>query len=309
MPITISTIEDLSGCLLDRRALVEEYLARALRHAEGIPATLLEAMRYSLLAPGKRMRPMLVILAAEACGGSIKSALPAAAAAEMVHAYSLIHDDLPAMDDDDLRRGLPTSHKRFGEAIAILAGDALLTYAFQILSEELPSRTAALCCRELARGAGAAGMVAGQVEDLAAETNGSTRPDDALETLANIHAHKTGALFRACLRMGAWAACGEKASVEPALLQSLDRYGLAFGQVFQITDDLLDVEGDVAHTGKRVQKDAPRGKLTYPGLLGTAQSRREAERLCADAVAALAPFGRGAHRLGGLVHSLLQRQS
>src|SRR5262249_44144834 len=152
-----------------KQLLVEEHLRTALHTAGDCPAALAEAMRYSLLAPGKRLRPLLVILAAEACGGRDVAALPAASAVEMIHAYSLVHDDLPAMDDDALRRGQPTCHKKFGEALAILAGDALLTLAFQVLAEGYPPATAAACCRELARGAGAAGMVGGQVDDLACE--------------------------------------------------------------------------------------------------------------------------------------------
>jgi geranylgeranyl diphosphate synthase, type II len=253
---------------------------------------------------------MLVILSAEACGGSLRCALPAAAAVEMVHTYSLIHDDLPAMDDDDLRRGLPTCHKQFGEALAILAGDALLTYAFQVLVEELPPAAAAACCRELARGAGAAGMVGGQVEDLAAETNGVAQKSGTLETLMHIHAKKTASLLRACLRMGAWVAW-ESNSVEPqaGLLDALDKYGQNFGQAFQITDDLLDVDGDATVAGKRVNKDASRGKLTYPGLLGRDRSRLEAARLCGQAVASLAPFGSAGERLAGLARSLLDRRN
>src|SRR5690349_17875817 len=157
-------------------------------------------MRYTTLAPGKRLRPLLVLLAAEACGGEDESALPAACAVEMVHVYSLVHDDLPAMDDDDLRRGQPTCHKKYGEALAILAGDALLTLAFETFTDNYPAATAAACCRELARGAGAAGMVGGQVEDLAWERS-SDDPARTVEALENIHVRKTGALFRACLRL------------------------------------------------------------------------------------------------------------
>src|SRR3954454_11377173 len=162
-------MNDLSQYLHDKRALVDARLRASVRPGGGCPEALAEAMHYSLLAPGKRLRPLLVILAAEACGGAERTALPAAAAVEMVHTYSLIHDDLPAMDDDDLRRGRPTCHKQFGEALAILAGDALLTLAFQVLAEHYPAATAAACCRELALGAGAAGMVGGQVDDLAWE--------------------------------------------------------------------------------------------------------------------------------------------
>src|SRR5437764_8326554 len=161
--------DDLTRLMRAKQAVVEEYLPTALRLAADCPPGLMEAMRYSLLAPAKRLRPLLVLFACEAAGGDEAQALPAAAAVEMVHTYSLIHDDLPAMDDDDLRRGRPTCHKQFGEAAAILAGDALLTLAFQVLAEGYPPRTAAACCRELARAAGAAGMVGGQVDDLAWE--------------------------------------------------------------------------------------------------------------------------------------------
>ncbi len=209
-------MDDFRQRLSEYCSQVEAALRESLRLAGDCPSPLMEAMRYSLLAPGKRLRPLLVILAAEASGGRIEQALPAGCAVEMVHTYSLIHDDLPAMDDDDLRRGLPTCHKQFGEALAILAGDALLTLAFQVLSESYPGATAAVCCLELARGAGAAGMVGGQVEDLAweqrlfrrepplAALRDASKP--TLAALENIHARKTGALFRACLRMGLWSA-------------------------------------------------------------------------------------------------------
>jgi geranylgeranyl diphosphate synthase type II len=289
-------------------------LRQSLRLAGGCPKELMEAMRYSLLAPGKRLRPLLVVLSAEACGGSEAQALPAACAVEMIHAYSLIHDDLPAMDDDDLRRGQPTCHKQFGEAMAILAGDALLTLAFQVLAESYPPATAAACCRELSRGAGALGMVGGQVEDLDWEKGKEARePSEdrgggTIAVLENIHARKTGALFRACLRLGAYAAQGEApVGPESALLEALDAYGRCFGQAFQITDDLLDVEGTVEHTGKRVQKDASRGKLTYPGFLGSAESRRRAEMLCHQAQEHLRSLGPAGHRLTALTRLVLER--
>ena len=300
--------DELSCYLEDKKSLVEGGLRKALDRDDGCPPALLEAMRYSLLAPGKRLRPLLVILAAEACQARDVDALPAACAVEMVHSYSLIHDDLPAMDNDDLRRGLPSCHKKFGEALAILAGDALLTLAFQELAEGYPPRTAAACCRELARGAGAVGMVGGQVEDLASERT----PDRAERTLAvleNIHARKTGALFRACLRLGVWAALGERQGGPDATrLESLDAYGRCFGQAFQITDDLLDVEGNADQTGKRVQKDAARGKLTYPGFLGVDESRRRAQRLCRETSAHLLPLGQEGSRLAALAQSILERK-
>jgi geranylgeranyl diphosphate synthase type II len=293
---------ELPEYLKEQQARVETHLREMLRLASDCPPSLMEAMRYSLLAPGKRLRPILVILAAEASGDSEK-ALPAACAVEMVHTYSLIHDDLPAMDDDDLRRGQPTCHKQFGEALAILAGDALLTLAFQVLASSYPPRTASGCCLELARGAGAAGMVGGQVEDLAWEQKSGTLPD-----LENIHARKTGALFRACLRLGFLAAQGERADGGDAnVREGLDRYGRYFGQLFQVTDDLLDVESTAEQAGKRVQKDAIRGKLTYPSFLGSAESRRRAEQLAAEARSHLVPLGKQGERLAGLVHMILAR--
>jgi geranylgeranyl diphosphate synthase type II len=266
-------------------------------------------MRYGVLAPGKRLRPILVVMAAEACGGRDVDAMPAACAVEMVHAYSLIHDDLPSMDDDDWRRGQPTCHKQFGEALAILAGDALLTLAFQVLTEGYPPATAAACCRHLAIGAGAVGMVGGQVLDLAGEELTPQKMTDVLESLHAIHEHKTGALFRACLQLGAWCALGETpGGPEPGILKSLDGFGRRFGLLFQITDDLLDVEGNIHETGKRVQKDAAHGKLTYPGLLGLEESRRRATELADQAGQHLKPLGPHGQRLAALIPFILERK-
>ncbi len=296
---------DLREYLTAKQRLVDGQLAELLGRERTSPAALIEAMRYSLLAPGKRLRPALVFMAAHAAGGTDRQTLPAACAVEMIHTYSLIHDDLPAMDDDDLRRGLPTCHKKFGEALAILAGDGLLTLAFQVLAEHYPPRTAAGCCLELARGAGCAGMVGGQVDDLALERAEMPR---TLEALEHIHYHKTGALFRACLKLGVWAAQGERDGGPDAdLLGRLETYGRCFGLIFQITDDLIDVEGNAAATGKRVQKDAARGKLTYPGLLGAAESRRHAANLAREALAAVAPLGPGGEPLTALMHFVLAR--
>ena len=305
----------LATYLRDRRAVVDAALDAALPPREGCPESLRQAMRYSLLAPGKRLRPLLVILACEACGGSDRDALPAACAVEMVHTYSLIHDDLPAMDDDDLRRGRPTCHKQFGEALAILAGDALLTLAFEVLTDGFSPLAAGGCCRELARGAGACGMVGGQVVDLASEgrlTDSAEAERPGLEQLEALHDRKTGALFRAALRMGLLASLG-KVSQAPteltasATMKILDDYGRRFGLAFQITDDLLDVEGTADQTGKRVRKDAGRGKLTYPGLLGVAESRQRAERLCREACEVLAPLGSAAQRLVQLARYVVER--
>ena len=300
--------ESLTDYLREKRAAIDARLNASLQSTD-MPAALAEAMRYSLLAPGKRLRPMLVLLAVDACGGQEEDAFPAACAVEMIHTYSLIHDDLPAMDDDDLRRGLPTCHVKFGEALAILAGDGLLTMAFQLLAEGYEARVAAACTRELARGSGACGMVGGQVEDLAWErAEGDSREKPSLTVLENIHSLKTGALFRACLRMGAWAASASSdRDPEPGVVASLDAYGRCFGQAFQITDDLLDVHGDAQQTGKQVRKDAARGKLTYPGLLGVAESRAGAERLCKEACEHVSRFGERAKRLEQLAVYILNR--
>ena len=284
--------------LKSRQKRVEVALASvAFRYRGDAPDPLLEAMSYSLLAPGKRLRPLLAILACEATGGTIEAALPAACALEMVHTYSLIHDDLPAMDDDDLRRGLPTCHKKFGEALAILAGDALLTLAFEVLGCGYGPRTAAVSCVELASGAGAVGMVGGQVLDLEAEGRiegygEPSRVSDRVVRLENIHRRKTGALFRSALRLGLYAARAEgDDGVNPQTLADADAYAAAFGLAFQVTDDLLDVESTADKVGKRVGKDAERGKLTYPGLLGIEESRKRAHSLGQEAV-------RAAERLG-----------
>jgi geranylgeranyl diphosphate synthase, type II len=275
-------------------AALDEYS----QPSEGCPAPLAEAIRYSLLAPGKRLRPMMVLLAAEACGGSIETALPAACAVEMVHAYSLVHDDLPAMDDDDLRRGRPTCHVKFGEALAILAGDALLTLAFEVLAREVkPEALAGRCCLELSRAAGAAALVGGQADDLAAEQSGGD-----IKTLEAIHRRKTGAMFLVSLRLG-----GLCAGADSEQLAALDAYGKAIGLAFQIVDDLLDEGGDEAAVGKRLNKDADRGKLTFPRLLGIEESRRRAGVLVAEALAALAQFGSVAEGLEALARYVLER--
>jgi geranylgeranyl diphosphate synthase type II len=286
------------------QALVQDGLHTALQElaTESLP-DLMEAMRYSLLGPGKRLRPILTCMAADASGGSPEQALPAACAVEMIHCYSLVHDDLPAMDDDDLRRGLPTCHRKFGEAMAILVGDALQSLAFEILATGYPAATAAACCRELARAAGAAGMVGGQAEDLDGEKRGGS-----LNTLMQLHGRKTGALFRACLKLGVLAVQGERpGGPDPALVAALDEYGRCFGLAFQITDDLLDVEGDVQQTGKRVQKDAGRGKLTYPGILGVQESRRRAHQLEEQAALRLQLLGEAGTRLLALFRFVLER--
>jgi geranylgeranyl diphosphate synthase type II len=295
----------LADYLSEAERRVDEALRRYLPEesndpAAACPAQLAAAMRYSVLGGGKRLRPLLCLMAAEACGAQAEAALPAACALEMVHTYSLIHDDLPAMDDDDLRRGRPTCHKAFDEATAILAGDALLTLAFEILATQIRSSRAAIgCVQTLAEAAGAIGMVGGQMADLLAEG----RSDGTPLALEAIHRRKTGALLRAALRMGAIIA-----GADARRRAALDSYGRAVGLAFQIVDDLLDVQGDEAKLGKRVRKDFELGKWTYPGFLGIEGSRQRARQLADEAIAALAPLGAGGDRLQALALDLLERE-
>jgi geranylgeranyl diphosphate synthase, type II len=291
-----------SALLMDQMAAARQMIDAALdRYSDfsaDCPVPLREAIRYSLLAPCKRLRPTLVLFAAEACGAPWEAALPAACAVEMVHTYSLIHDDLPAMDDDDLRRGRPTCHKAFGEAVAILAGDALLALPFEVLASDIqPPAVAAKCCAALAEAAGATALVGGQADDLALEH----MPGD-VAMLENIHRRKTGAMFLASLRLG-----GFVAGADEAQQTALERFGRKIGLVFQIADDLLDVEGSEAALGKRVGKDSKHGKLTFPGLLGIEESRRRALRLTDEACAALAPLGEKRAGLEVLARYVLER--
>ena len=256
-------------------------------------------MAYSLLAGGKRLRPLLTLLACETAGGDPAAAVPAACAVEMIHTYSLIHDDLPAMDDDSLRRGRPTCHIQFGEALAILAGDALLTLAFEVLARDVrPASVAAACCVDLAAAAGAAGMVAGQTADLEAEGTGVAE----IEQLQAIHLRKTGRLLRSALTMG-----GRIAGASPEALTRLSQYGENIGLAFQITDDLLDIVGEQEKMGKGVRKDAKLGKLTYPFLLGIQESRKRARSLISEACSAFSGFGEASQRLEALAHFVLER--
>jgi len=282
---------------------VEEALVEALPSGPDTPPDLLEAMRYSLMAGGKRLRPILVLLAAEACGADPRDALPAACAVEMIHTYSLIHDDLPAMDDDDLRRGQPTSHVAFGEATAILAGDALLTRAFEVLATDLPDPVvAAECCRVLASAAGSDGMVGGQMADLAATDTPPETVDDPLETLGAIHRRKTGRLLAASLELGAVVAgAGEH------VRESLVDYGQQIGLAFQVADDLLDVEGDINRTGKTSGRDAQLGKWTYPALAGSDRSRELARNCIESARAAVEPLGEAGEPLSVLAEFVIER--
>ncbi len=279
------------------RELADRALAERLEFPAGCPPRLAEAIRYVVLAPGKRLRPILALLAAQACGGQRAQALPAACAVELVHAYSLVHDDLPAMDDDDLRRGLPTCHKVYDEATAILVGDALQAYAFELLATELPADIAAQACALLARAAGASQLVGGQADDLA----GAEACSD-LEHLQAIHHRKTGAMILASLELGALTA-GASEEQQAALTE----FGERFGLVFQITDDLLDASGNQDEVGKRVGKDAERGKLTYPVLLGEEKSRQLVERLTEESKESLIPLGESAAPLRYLAQMLVDR--
>ncbi len=258
---------------------------------------LVDAMRYSLLLPGKRVRPLLVLMAADACGGDCNDAMPAACAAEMVHAFSLIHDDLPCMDNDDLRRGKPTNHKVYGEAVALLAGDSLLVLAFETLLKHATPETAQRSALELAAAIGADGMAGGQAMDMR-----GLGAKASVEDVRQLHARKTGALIVACVRMGAIAA-----GAKDDQLQALTRYAQAIGVAFQITDDLLDVTGGAA-IGKTPGKDAAQGKMTYPKLLGVEGSKKAATEAIDAAIAALQPFGKKAAHLVDMAGYILSRK-
>jgi geranylgeranyl diphosphate synthase type II len=304
-PVPIAATNDLNVLDLERlRPRIDAALANYSQFDDSCPPTLAEAIRYALLAPGKRLRPQLVLMAADACGGNVEAALPAACAVEMVHAYSLVHDDLPAMDDDDLRRGRPTCHKVFGEAMAILVGDALQARAFELLATEIqPPAVAARCCAILGRAAGASALVGGQVADIAITTTDEGKLPGDLSQLEAIHARKTGALFVAALELG-----GITANASDEQLQALNGYGRRLGLAFQITDDLLDVAGIQASVGKRLKKDAGLGKLTYPSLLGVDESRRRAKKLIDEACGMIELFGPKAGQLRALAQFVAARE-
>ncbi len=295
---------NLKAYLEERRGLVNRVLQAYLPQVRGPAFRVTQAMHYSLFVGGKRLRPILCLAAAEAVGGDAGEALPVACALEMIHTYSLIHDDLPAMDDDDLRRGQPTCHKQFDEATAILAGDGLLTEAFQTMAAAVPrfaGREGVLLdvIQLLAAAAGYQGMVGGQMLDLLAEGRRVT-----LKELETIHRYKTGALLTAAVRAGALVGGGTRAEVT-----SLTGYGEKFGLAFQVTDDLLDVEGEAAEMGKAPGMDAKRQKATYPAVLGLEATREWARRLVEDAVAALEPFQEKAAPLRELARYLLVRRA
>ena len=285
--------------LRERADLVRPALDRVLAAPDEPSRGIYEAMRYMALGGGKKLRPVLVLLAAEACGGKPEDAIPAACAVEMVHTYSLIHDDLPAMDNDDLRHGKPSCHKAFGEAMAILAGDGLLTEAFAVLATQVPdSSIARRLVAELAAAAGAAGMVGGQVADLEAERDRST--DKSL--LDVIHRRKTARMIEAASSMGAISAAANE-----HFERSLRNYGMHLGLAFQIADDVLDAESSTEVLGKTAGKDAAAGKLTYVKCYGVEAARGRARGEADRAVDALSPFGHEADWLRDLARFVVQR--
>jgi geranylgeranyl diphosphate synthase type II len=316
---------DIKSYLKEKRGLIDSYLESYFSITPE-PFVLHEAMRYSLFAGGKRIRPILALTSYEACGGDPRDIIPYASALELIHTYSLIHDDLPSMDNDDLRRGKPTNHKVFGEAIATLAGDALLTEAFLILSNSLPNKasphpspppsrkrvrvglfshkeikpsTIIKVIREVALAAGMYGMVGGQALDIFSE---NLEPDK--DTLNFIHLHKTAALITASVRMGAILA-----NIKENKLKALTEYGTGIGLAFQIIDDILDIEGSAEELGKTAGSDIKMKKMTYPALCGTVSSRQKAEDLISDAIDSLKIFSSEADQLRKIALYLLKRKS
>jgi geranylgeranyl diphosphate synthase, type II len=295
---------DIRQYLEEKREEVDRFLDRTVPDIRTPPTTLHESMRYSLFAGGKRIRPILAIAAAEAIGPLSPAILPVASSLELIHTYSLIHDDLPAMDNDDYRRGKPTNHKVFGEAMAILAGDALLTMAFDLCSrgdllEKLDPRRQVDIIHELATGSGNFGMVGGQVLDIQAENK-----DIDLPTLQAIHVHKTGKLIRAAVRMGALVS-----SATPPQFQQLTDYAEDVGLAFQIADDVLNVTGTLEELGKNANTDAERGKKTYPNFYGIDGSRKLAEECTARALTRLEGFDRKADPLRELARYITSRRN
>ncbi|MGB4780419.1 polyprenyl synthetase family protein [Candidatus Methylomirabilis sp.] len=326
------TPEELGRYLEERRLLIDEALDRYLPGAGDSPKEIHEAVRYSVFAGGKRLRPILILAAAEAAGGQVEQALGAAAAIEMIHTYSLIHDDLPAMDDDEFRRGRLTCHKVYGEAMAILAGDALLTQAFILLSAEIPPypplpkggrgdlegvrspdsyahgrasdawgvdpEARLKVIQEISQAAGSKGMVGGQVVDMLHEDR-----EVDLPTLQYLHEHKTGALIRVCLRVG-----GILASAGSEQMEALTIYGERIGLAFQIVDDILDLEGSLEALGKRAGSDLRKKKATFPALLGIEESRRWANRLASEAKQAVVIFGDRGAALAAIAEFVVTRR-
>jgi geranylgeranyl diphosphate synthase type II len=301
--------------LEERRSQIDYALREALPSPEGSPALLRQAVEYSVLAGGKRIRPILALAACEAVGGDSSRVLPLAVSLELIHTYSLIHDDLPAMDDDDLRRGRPTNHRVFGEDVAILAGDALQALAFGVLANsrlggDIPADLRLAAVAELAAACGADGLVGGQVLDLRTDPPSTLTATDeagraaALATLDGIHTRKTGALIRAAVRIG-----GILGSADERQLAALTLYGSAVGLAFQIADDLLDVDASPEEMGKATHKDGAHRKWAYPTVIGKDASHHIAEQWVSRALDAIAEFGDAADPLRGLARFILDRRS
>ncbi len=296
---------DLKLYLKEKIALVDTALENWLPKEKDMPYSIHKAMRYSIFAGGKRVRPVLMLAACEAVGGIIEKAMPAACAMEMIHTYSLIHDDLPAMDNDDFRRGRPTNHKVFGEAIAILAGDGLLTEAFKLISNpsfaaDIESATRLAVIHEIATCAGTYGMVGGQVVDMESEG----KPEIDLPTVQYIHTHKTGALIKASVVAGALLGGADEIQ-----LAAIRRYGEAAGLAFQIADDILDIEGTTEEIGKDAGSDEARGKATYPAVMGLAAAKQEAKAMMDEAMLALEPLGKPAEPLREIARYIVERKN
>jgi len=292
---------NLKTYLIARQKLIDRALDRYLPRANTKPVTLHKAMRYSLFAGGKRLRPILCLAAAEACRGNIDDALPLACALECIHTYSLVHDDLPSMDNDDFRRGRPTCHKVFGDGIAVLAGDALLTVAFEIVSKAKPtlSYDISTLLREIAVAAGSQKLIAGQVADLEAEGKKVKR-----DQLQFIHENKTAAILKSSVRLGAMSA-----NADARKLSAITRFGQRLGLAFQIIDDILDVTQTSKILGKSAGKDVVARKATYPAVIGLEKSRDEARRLTRQAHNALSVFSSSdAEPLHALANYLLERE-
>lgn len=292
---------DFLSLLASRAKIIDQAMDKMLPPETVMPATIHQAMRYSLMAGGKRLRPALVMGAAEAVGCPAHKVMPAACAMELIHTYSLVHDDLPAMDNDDLRRGKPTNHKVFGEAVAILAGDALLTLAFQLIAENAssaPPGAVIEVTKEFATAAGSQGMIGGQVVDTLAASH-----EINADMLDYIHRHKTGALFRAAVRAG--AILGE---AKEAQLAALTQYAESLGLAFQIIDDILDEEGDTNKLGKPVGSDQKNQKTNYPTLFGMDIARQKAQEMADQAQQALGDFGPQADFLRSAVNFIINRE-
>ncbi len=293
------SIENYLG---DGKKLIDEVLIDYLPSKESYPETIHQSMHYSLMAGGKRLRPILVMAAAEAVGADRQTVLPFAVAVEFIHTYTLVHDDLPALDDDSLRRGKPTNHKVFGEAIAVLAGDALLTQAFIVMTqsalmETIPAANILRAANEISRAMGSGGVIGGQVVDIQSE---GKKIDP--ETLEYIHIYKTGFFFKACIRSGAILGRAEQKQ-----LAALSEFGSHIGLAFQIVDDILDIVGDKEKLGKDVGSDIDKNKATYPALYGLDASKKQAEKLVEEGVASLRDFDERADPLREIARFFVQR--